>query len=234
MKEYLAAFKVSYKSILIGCVGGYAASYTLLPLPWLLGALIANLVFSFTKFEIKFDKKIFLPVLLVIGVILAGSFNISLLYKIHLWIFSSIAMIICTIIGSIVTAFYLYKICKFKKVVAILAGLPGAFVVIAGALEDLADNKKDRARVIIPQATRVLFIVLFVPFIFLASEGYQEIGANDYKATYNLRYFSELVFLLGISAFTVNFIGKIYDSIRSYSGSNVSSRFFLYVGNYYS
>jgi hypothetical protein len=108
-------------------------------------------------------------------------------------------MIICTIIGSIVTAFYLYKICKFKKVVAILAGLPGAFVVIAGALEDLADNKKDRARVIIPQATRVLFIVLFVPFIFLASEGYQEIGANDYKATYNLRYFSELVFLLGIS-----------------------------------
>jgi len=199
MKEYLAAFKVSYKSILIGCVGGYAASYTLLPLPWLLGALIANLVFSFTKFEIKFDKKIFLPVLLVIGVILAGSFNISLLYKIHLWIFSSIAMIICTIIGSIVTAFYLYKICKFKKVVAILAGLPGAFVVIAGALEDLADNKKDRARVIIPQATRVLFIVLFVPFIFLASEGYQEIGANDYKATYNLRYFSELVFLLGIS-----------------------------------
>ena len=187
------------QSILIGCVGGYAASYTLLPLPWLLGALIANLVFSFTKFEIKFDKKIFLPVLLVIGVILAGSFNISLLYKIHLWIFSSIAMIICTIIGSIVTAFYLYKICKFKKVVAILAGLPGAFVVIAGALEDLADNKKDRARVIIPQATRVLFIVLFVPFIFLASEGYQEIGANDYKATYNLRYFSELVFLLGIS-----------------------------------
>ena len=199
MKEYLAALRVSYKSMLIGCAGGYVASYTLLPLPWLLGALIANLVFSFTKFEIKFDKKIFLPVLLVIGVILAGSFNISLLYKIHLWIFSSIAMIICTIIGSIVTAFYLYKICKFKKVVAILAGLPGAFVVIAGALEDLADNKKDRARVIIPQATRVLFIVLFVPFIFLASEGYQEIGANDYKATYNLRYFSELVFLLSIS-----------------------------------
>jgi hypothetical protein len=84
-------------------------------------------------------------------------------------------------------------------VVAILAGLPGAFVVIAGALEDLADNKKDRAQVIIPQATRVLFIVLFVPFIFLASEGYQEIGANNYKATYNLRYFSELIFLLGIS-----------------------------------
>ena len=199
MKKYLVALRVSYKSMLIGCAGGYVASYTLLPLPWLLGALLANLVFSFTKFKIEFDKKIFLPVLLVIGVILAGSFNISLLYKIHLWIFSSIAMIICTIIGSIVTAFYLYKICKFKKVVAILAGLPGAFVVIAGALEDLADNKKDRARVIIPQATRVLFIVLFVPFIFLASEGYQEIGANDYKATYNLRYFSELVFLLGIS-----------------------------------
>ena len=49
MKEYLIAFKNSYKSILIGAVGGFVASYTPLPLPWLLGALLANLAFSFTK-----------------------------------------------------------------------------------------------------------------------------------------------------------------------------------------
>lgn len=90
MKQYLVALKNSYKSIIIGIIGGYVATFTKLPLPWLLGALLANLFFSFTSIKITFDKKFFLPVLLIIGVIIAGTFNISLLEKIHLWIFSSI------------------------------------------------------------------------------------------------------------------------------------------------
>lgn len=199
MKEYLIAFKNSHRSILIGVVGGYVASFTKLPLPWLLGALLANLVFSFTPVKIKFDKKIFLPVLLIIGVIIAGTFNITLLQKVHLWIFSSIAMIICTIIGTIVTAFYLHKICKFKKVVSIIAGLPGAFVVIAAALNEITTNKKEQGQVIIPQAARVLFIVLFVPFVFVAHSGYQDMSGSTFNQEFNLRYFSELAFLIAIS-----------------------------------
>ena len=115
MLEYFEAIKKSYKSIIIGAIGGYLATLIHLPLPWLLGALLLNLFISLTKYKITFDKKIFLPVLLIIGVILAGSFNISLLYKIHLWIYSSIAMIICTIIGSVIVAYYFYKVCKLKK-----------------------------------------------------------------------------------------------------------------------
>ena len=83
MFGYIKAIQKSYKSILIGAVGGYLATLINLPLPWLLGALLLNLFISFTSYRITFDKKIFLPVLLIIGVILAGSFNISLLYKIE-------------------------------------------------------------------------------------------------------------------------------------------------------
>ena len=84
MKAYYLALKKSYKSIIIGIIGGYIASLLNIPLPWLLGALLLNLLVSFSSYKISFDKKIFLPVLLIIGVILAGSFNITLLYKIHL------------------------------------------------------------------------------------------------------------------------------------------------------
>lgn len=199
MTQYLVAFKKSYKSIIIGLVGGYIATFTKLPLPWLLGALLANLFFSFTPIKITFDKKIFLPVLLIIGVIIAGTFNISLLQKVHLWIFSSIAMILCTIVGTIFTAIYLHKVCKFKKVVSVIAGLPGAFVVIAAALNEITTNKKEQGQVIIPQAARVLFIVLFVPFVFVAHSGYQDIKIGSFQSDYNLQYFIELIFLLGIS-----------------------------------
>ena len=52
-------------------------------------------------------------------------------------------MIICTIVGTLVVAFYFIKICKFKKYVSTLAALPGAFVVISTAISDITNNKKD-------------------------------------------------------------------------------------------
>ena len=199
MKAYYLALKKSYKSIIIGIIGGYIASLLNLPLPWLLGALLLNLLTSFSSYKISFDKKIFLPVLLIIGVILAGSFNITLLYKIHLWIYSSIAMILCTIMGTIVGALYFNKICKFNKLISTLAALPGAFVVIAGAINDIAKTEKESGQVVIPQATRVLFIVLFLPFIFVTQVGYQEIQSFGNTPTFTLRYFFELIFLIGVS-----------------------------------
>ena len=199
MKAYYLALKKSYKSIIIGIIGGYIASLLNLPLPWLLGALLLNLLASFGSYKITFDKKIFLPVLLIIGVILAGSFNITLLYKIHLWIYSSIAMILCTIMGTVVVALYFNKVCKFNKLISTLAALPGAFVVIAGAINDIAKTEKESGQVVIPQATRVLFIVLFLPFIFVTQVGYQEIQSFGNTPTFTLRYFLELIFLIGVS-----------------------------------
>ena len=58
MLAYYEATKKSYKSILIGAVGGYLGTLINLPLPWLLGALILNLCISLTKYNITFDKKI--------------------------------------------------------------------------------------------------------------------------------------------------------------------------------
>lgn len=208
MLTYYNALKKSYKSIIIGCIGGYIGMLVKLPLPWLLGALLLNLFVSLTPYKISFDKKIFLPVLLIIGVILAGSFNISLLYKIHLWVYSSIAMIICTITGAVVVAIYFHKICKFNKLIAVLAALPGAFVVIAGAINDIAKNEEESGQVVIPQATRVLFIVMFLPFIFVTQVGYQEISTYGNAPTFTLRYFLELIFLIAISLLGTKLLEK--------------------------
>ena len=58
MLTYYNALKKSYKSIIIGVIGGYIATLVHLPLPWLLGALLLNLVVSFTSYKITFDEKI--------------------------------------------------------------------------------------------------------------------------------------------------------------------------------
>ena len=55
MLTYYNALKKSYKSIIIGVIGGYIGTLVHLPLPWLLGALLLNLVVSFTSYKITFD-----------------------------------------------------------------------------------------------------------------------------------------------------------------------------------
>ena len=56
MKEYYLAFKRSFKSIIIGIIGGFIGTLINLPLPWLLGALLLNLLVSFSSYKVTFDK----------------------------------------------------------------------------------------------------------------------------------------------------------------------------------
>ena len=78
MKNYYLAMKRSYKSILIGIVGGYLATLINLPLPWLLGSLGLNLCFAFTNYKIIFPTKLLNPIFLIVGIILGGTLNVMI------------------------------------------------------------------------------------------------------------------------------------------------------------
>ena len=62
--------------------------------------------------------------------------------------------------SDILAGYYFIKVCKFDKFIATLAALPGAFVPIAAALLEYG-KKENHKQVLIPQATRVIFIVSF-------------------------------------------------------------------------
>ena len=93
--EILKDLKKSFKALFIGIIGGYIGTLLGLPLPWLLGSLGFNLCFAFTNYKIIFPTKLLNPVFLIVGIILGGTLNVTLLYKIHLWFYSSFAMLIC-------------------------------------------------------------------------------------------------------------------------------------------
>ena len=207
INEYFYALKESYKALIIGLVGGFLGTIIGLPLPWLLGSLGLNLCFAFTKYIIIFPTKLLNPIFLIVGIILGGTLNVSLLYKIHLWIFSSLAMVLCTIVSTILAGFYFFKVCKFSKLVSILAALPGAFVPIAAALLEFGKNKNDKG-VLIPQATRVIFIVSFVPIFFINNLGFSEMTGYNYQNIYGYKYFAEISFLMVICFIFANILKK--------------------------
>ena len=205
--EYFLALISSYKAILIGLIGGYLGTLIGLPLPWLLGSLGLNLCFAFTSYKIIFPTKLLNPIFLIVGIILGGTLNVTLLYKIHLWIFSSVAMLLCTIVSTILAGYYFFKVCKFSKFISVLAALPGAFVPISAALLEFGKSKNDKG-VLIPQATRVIFIVSFVPIFFISKLGFSEMTGYNYQNIYDYRYFLEISFLLIICFIFANILKR--------------------------
>ena len=223
--NYFASIIKSYKAIFIGLIGGYLGTVIGLPLPWLLGSLSLNLCFAFTNSKIEFPTKLLNPIFLIIGIILGGTLNVSLLYKIHLWIFSSIAMIFCTVISTILAGYYFFKICKFSKFISLLAALPGAFVPISAALLEFGKSKSDK-KVLIPQATRVIFIVSFFPIFFINNLGFSEITGYNFSNIYDYKYFLEILFLLIICFLFASLLKKLNIPSPALIGAMVLSGLF--------
>ena len=64
--------------------------------------------------------------------------------------------------------------------------LPGAFVPISAGLLEL-ENKHNHKKVIIPQATRVIFLVCMLPIIFVYQKGFVQMKGFNYENIYNLK-----------------------------------------------
>ena len=198
MNNFLNNINDTFKSVGIGAIGGFIAYKLNLPLPWLLGALFLNFFFSFTKVKLKFSKKLLNPIFLIIGIILGGTFNATLLYKVNLWIYSSLAMILFVVTSTFFVSLYLIKICNFKKITAILAALPGAFMPIVSTLDEIK-NTDEHQKVIITQATRVIFIVSFVPFFFNFNLGKAKLDTMNKDYFFGLNFVTEIGALIILS-----------------------------------
>ena len=116
-------------------------------------------------------------------------------------------MLLCTIVSTILAGYYFFKVCKFSKFISVLAALPGAFVPISAALLEFGKSKNDKG-VLIPQATRVIFIVSFVPIFFISKLGFSEMTGYNYQNIYDYKYFLEIAFLLIICFIFANILKR--------------------------
>ena len=228
MKYYQSILNTSYLAIIIGFIGGYIGTLIHLPLPWLLGSLFANLLIAFTKLKVSFSNKLLNPIFLLIGIILGGTLNVTLLHKVHLWIFSSVMMILYVLFSTYVVYWYFYKFAKFSKSTSVFSSLPGALAPITAAILEMK-NFSEHKSVILIQATRVIFIVGLLPIIFFYERGAVDIGGFGFINNYDLRYFGEIIFIVVLCSFGALLIKKFkIPSATLLSGMLISGTFYTF------
>ena len=228
MKNFQSIIQSSYLAIIIGFLGGYLGTLIHLPLPWLLGSLFANLLIAFTKFKISFSNILLNPIFLLIGIILGGTLNVTLLHKVHLWIFSSAMMILYVLFSTYVVYWYFYKFAKFSKSTSVFSSLPGALAPITAAILEMK-NFSEHKSIILIQATRVIFIVGLLPIIFFYERGAVDIGGFGFINNYDLRYFGEIIFIVVLCSLGALLIKKFnIPSATLLSGMLISGTFYTF------
>ena len=150
-------------AIFVGVLGSILFIYLHLPLPWLLGAIFtSSIAMRFQHIPIQSPKLFSTPARIIIGLVIGSAFTPEILGNLHTYLFSILLIIPYTIIVAFAGAYYYYKVLHFDKRTAFFSSMPGGVIEMVILGEQL---KADTSKITLVQSSRLLFIVLTLPFI---------------------------------------------------------------------
>ena len=157
-------------AILIGTVGGFIFAIIKIPLPWMLGAMVFVTIAAVSGVPVLLPFMLRQSMVVFIGVLLGSQFTPELFDQISSWLISVIAMLFYGIIVMFLVLSYLKKFGNYEPITAYFSAAPGGLndmTIIGGEM-----GGDDRI-IALTQASRVLLVVMTIPFLFRIFGGYE-------------------------------------------------------------
>jgi uncharacterized protein len=159
----------------LGAIGGAICAWIDMPLAWMIGAMIATTIASLAGARIAVPRPLRDPMMAVIGLMLGSGFTPERLAGALDWITSLVALPPYVVLVGALIYVYLRKVSRFDRRTAFFAATPGGLseMIIMG------DRMGGDIRAIaLVHATRVLMIVLTVPFVARHTEGFSPVAVT--------------------------------------------------------
>ncbi|MCG7599866.1 AbrB family transcriptional regulator [Halomonas sp. McH1-25] len=147
-------------TLAIGAVGGSIAYALEIPLPWLLGALIATTVLSLGGVRLRAPTTSRKAVLVVIGVMLGAAFTPDMTGDVALWSTSLVLMLLTTAVMMAFSVWFGRRIAGYSMDTAMYSGVPGG---VSAVTMMAADSQADLRVVGLTHAVRILVLLLAIP-----------------------------------------------------------------------
>jgi uncharacterized protein len=150
-------------ALFIGLLGSILFIFLHLPLPWLLGAIFTtSIAMRFENLPIQSPRIFSAPARILIGLIIGSAFTPQILEFLHIYLFSILLIIPYSIIVTFAGMYYYVRFLRFDRKTAFFSSTPGGVVemVILGE-----EQKADTSKITLVQSSRLLFVVLTLPFI---------------------------------------------------------------------
>ena len=150
-------------ALALGGLGGAAAAWAQLPLPWMIGAMMAVTAASVGGLPVALPTPLRSVMVVVLGVMLGSSFSPAILDRLGDWAVSLSMLLVYTLAAGAAGTFYFRRIAGYDRVTAYFSGTPGGLteMVLAGA-----DMGGDARVISMTHAARILMVVLALPFAF--------------------------------------------------------------------
>lgn len=147
-------------TLVIGAVGGSIAYALDIPLPWLLGALIATTLLSLSGVQLRAPTTSRKAVLVVIGVMLGAAFTPDMAGDVTLWGTSLVLMLLTTALMMAFSLWFGRRIAGYSMDTAMYSGVPGG---VSAVTMMAADSDADLRVVGLTHAVRILVLLLAIP-----------------------------------------------------------------------
>ncbi|MHC8288052.1 AbrB family transcriptional regulator [Pseudomonas sp. XS1P51] len=151
------------RSLAIGALGGALFGALSMPLAWMLGPLIANLIAAVAGVRVAVPNRLREYFLGVLGLLLGGQVTAELAARALEWPLSA-ALLLAGIAGSTAVGAWWYRHCGFDRVSAWFSAAPGALTAMIMLGEKAGGDPR---RIAVAQSLRALFIVLVLPPFFV-------------------------------------------------------------------
>ncbi len=149
----------------IGAMGALLFNALSWPLPWMLGSLTSTLIGSLFGFNPRIPVVLFTAMLMILGIYAGAALDPSLLFTVWHWPLSLMGMVVLVVASTAVNRWYFQRFAGFDKTTALFASVPGAQSLV---LIMCARSGADEKQVLIPQISRVLAVIYFVPLILVS------------------------------------------------------------------
>ncbi|PXW67463.1 hypothetical protein C7964_10638 [Loktanella sp. PT4BL] len=150
-------------ALAIGLCGGLAAYYAGLPLPWMLGPMVANTVAAMLRAPIAGPDRLRPYVIPVIGVMLGSGVSADVLGLLGSWLITLLLLPLFLICAAGISYTVYRRLGRYDPVTAFYSAMPGGIneMLILGAAAG-----GDERRIALAHAARVLIIIVFVALFF--------------------------------------------------------------------
>ncbi|WP_177203577.1 AbrB family transcriptional regulator [Marinospirillum celere] len=173
-----------FNTLWVGLLGGLVFHWLQIPLAWMLGPLLANLLVSLYGLPVGIKPRIRAVFLGSLGMVLGGQTSQETLQQASSWPASLALLSLGVLLIIFGVAYYFRKVAGFDKASAWFSAVPGAMtsmILIGGQAGG------DERKIALAHALRLTFVVLLVPSLFWLFYTAPDVDENPlFQSTENL------------------------------------------------
>lgn len=156
-------------TLAIGGMGGWAFAELGTPLPWMLGALAANMTAAMLGAPLHVPQLFRRLWIIVLGVMLGSSFGPETLDHVALWGGSFLGMVLFVAASTALVAWFYHRVGRFDRNTALFCATPGGLGEMAILGPALGGDER---AIVLTHATRIVMVMACVPPAYALIEGY--------------------------------------------------------------